>query len=148
MTDCSCGFILATRCNGWLLCHPTNGGPRWDFPKGCADEGEDHLAAAVRELEEETGVHLSPTQLLDVVDLGQHPYRPKKDLHLYFLQVLHLSPKLMECTSMVTNAKGAPFPEMDAFAVFPVEKALERVTPRMKQWISLYLPEEHLAVYD
>ena len=28
----------------------------WDFPKGGADEGETQLAAAIRELEEETGI--------------------------------------------------------------------------------------------
>ena len=28
----------------------------WQFPQGGVDEGEDHLAAALRELEEETGV--------------------------------------------------------------------------------------------
>ena len=31
-------------------------GRHWDFPKGHVHEGEDDLAAAVRELEEETGI--------------------------------------------------------------------------------------------
>ena len=31
----------------------------WVFPKGHLDPGEDHVAAALREVEEETGVHAS-----------------------------------------------------------------------------------------
>jgi predicted NUDIX family NTP pyrophosphohydrolase len=56
-----------------LLVHP--GGPfwrnkdagAWSIPKGEVDEGEDHLAAALREFAEETGVALSG----DFLPLGE-----------------------------------------------------------------------------
>ena len=34
-----------------------------DIPGGWVDEGEDFMAAAIRETEEETGIHLSPSDL-------------------------------------------------------------------------------------
>ena len=40
----------------------------WDLPKGKLDEGETIQTCAVREVEEETGIHAEPLQLLGVVD--------------------------------------------------------------------------------
>ena len=42
----------------WLGRRANTTGPlNWQFPQGGVDDGEDHQAAAVRELHEETGVH-------------------------------------------------------------------------------------------
>jgi predicted NUDIX family NTP pyrophosphohydrolase len=62
----SAGLLLYRRALGRLevfLAHP--GGPfwlkrdagAWTIPKGVAEQGEDILAAACREFEEETGIH-------------------------------------------------------------------------------------------
>ena len=65
-SNVSAGLLLFRRRRGGLevfLAHP--GGPfwsardlgAWTVPKGLVEEGEDPLAAAVREFEEETGIH-------------------------------------------------------------------------------------------
>ncbi len=55
--ETSAGFIIFTKENGiikYLLLHYTSG--HWDFPKGKLEAGETKHEAAVRELEEETGL--------------------------------------------------------------------------------------------
>jgi predicted NUDIX family NTP pyrophosphohydrolase len=147
MKKCSCGFIISTVKNGkvsWLLCHPTNGGNRWDIPKGVAESGEEHLIAARRELYEETGTFLmSPV----IIDLGQHSYDNKKDLHLYYVNIQDLDTKHMECISMVENKKGPNFPEMDAFAIFEIEKVASKVGRGLNAWIQAHVPSEFLVGY-
>ncbi len=48
----------------------------WDLPKGKVDEGEDRVAAAVREVEEETG--LEQIELGQALPITYHTYRTKK----------------------------------------------------------------------
>jgi len=75
----SAGILLYRR-NGALevlLVHP--GGPfwarkdlgAWSIPKGEYEEGDDPLAAALRELEEETGHRLEATDLLELGRIRQ-----------------------------------------------------------------------------
>lgn len=146
---CSCGFIIAKSIDnvvsGWLLCHPTNAGNRWDLPKGAAEPGEDHLKAALRELYEET--EMSLFSLHNVIDLGQHPYQDKKDLHLFYIDVGEIDTKSMRCTSMVQNQKGPDFPEMDAFAVFEMDKISSKIGKRLNDWILTNVPKELLTNY-
>jgi predicted NUDIX family NTP pyrophosphohydrolase len=142
---CSCGFILDNG-SGWLLCHPTNAGNRWDFPKGMADEGESHIHAAIRELEEETGFILFDNPC--IIDLGEHAYADVKNLHMYYIRLESLdsqSTKNMHCRSMVTNTKGPDFPEMDAFAIFEHHKIASKLSPRMLDWIKSHVPS-HLLI--
>src|SRR5687768_17509367 len=65
----ACGLLMCRRQNGilqYFLVHP--GGPFfknkdagvWSIPKGIPDEGEDHLAAAIREFMEETALEPQP----------------------------------------------------------------------------------------
>jgi putative (di)nucleoside polyphosphate hydrolase len=106
------------------MAHPTNGGRRWDVPKGMADPGEDPLDAALRECLEETGFDATPYRG-KIADLGRHQYRKGKDMHMFVLRIPEaLSTKALRCTSMVEPEGRAPFPEIDGFAWMLPEKAI------------------------
>ncbi len=52
----SCGVVLARETDqGWLTLM-LRAYHHWDFPKGIREEGEDSMAAARREVDEETGI--------------------------------------------------------------------------------------------
>ena len=60
---------MVTRGDGMMLLILRNG--RWDLPKGKVEAGETLLEAALREVEEETGmkVHLSPIKTYHIFNL-------------------------------------------------------------------------------
>lgn len=66
----------------------------WMLPGGHIDPGEDPLAAAIREVKEETGIRLSPVNIkLKVVALHQHIDTGKN----YFVFAFHAAiPKQLE----------------------------------------------------
>ena len=74
----SCGVVV-TDGACILLGHATRS-PRWDIPKGLSEPGESLRDAAARELEEETGLIVSPGALSE---LGMHAYLRGKDLALF-----------------------------------------------------------------
>jgi 8-oxo-dGTP pyrophosphatase MutT (NUDIX family) len=88
MTEFAAVILVDRR--GWVLLqerdeHPRIAPEKWSFCGGHLEPGEDPLVGAVRELEEETEVRLSPTdlQLLAVHDV-HHPETGTDDkLHLY-----------------------------------------------------------------
>lgn len=138
MKTSGCGFILEDP-RGILLCHATNCGNRWDIPKGNAEHNEDHFECALRELYEETGLILSKEDLDQVQDLEQHPYQKHRDLHLYYLKFkTNIDVRALKCTSIVTNTKKPPFPEMDAFAVFPLKSVPNKIGKGFLKWIEDY----------
>lgn len=52
----SCGAVVVRRANGDWLTLMLRAYRNWDFPKGIRETGETSIAAAVREIREETGV--------------------------------------------------------------------------------------------
>lgn len=88
MTEFAAVILVDRR--GWVLLQERDERPviapeKWAFSGGHLEPGEDPLAGAVRELEEETEVSLSPAelQLLAVHDV-HHPETGTDDkLHLY-----------------------------------------------------------------
>jgi len=107
-----------------LACHAT--GRRmdtgWDFPKGCVDEGEDDLQAAIRELREETDIHLLDYDRARIKDLGVFPHNREKDIHIFLYQTTWF-PKLEElkCTSYF-ELDGKQIPEVNAFKIISKEE--------------------------
>jgi 8-oxo-dGTP pyrophosphatase MutT (NUDIX family) len=119
----SCG-VLVTDGRRLLLGHATRS-PRWDIPKGLAEPGEAFAAAAVRELEEETGLAVPESELRP---LGVHPYLRDKDLALFAWTPGELpSPAALTCRSTFALPAGAIVPEFDRFGLFPWEEALTKV---------------------
>ena len=103
--------------------------PRWDIPKGLAEEGESWPAAAARELQEETGLVVDPGAL---VDLGVHRYLPGKQLALFAWRPERMpDPSALRCTSTFRARDGRLVPEFARFAVAPWDEALARVGKNM-----------------
>jgi 8-oxo-dGTP pyrophosphatase MutT (NUDIX family) len=114
----SCGIVIGDG-EQMLLGHATRS-PRWDIPKGEAEPGEDFVAAAVRELREETGLVVSPEEL---VALGLHPYRRGKDLFLFAWRRQMPDPKSLVCASHFALPDGTMLPEFDRFGLFTWDEA-------------------------
>jgi 8-oxo-dGTP pyrophosphatase MutT (NUDIX family) len=119
----SCGVIV-TDGRRILLGHATRS-PRWDIPKGIAAPGENFAAAAVRELEEETGLAVPPAALHD---LGVRAYMPGKNLALFAWKPAAMPrAETLICRSTLVLRGGAVVPEFDRFGVFGWDEALGKV---------------------
>ncbi|HTV88164.1 MAG TPA: NUDIX domain-containing protein [Stellaceae bacterium] len=120
--ETSCGTIV-TDGERLLLGHATRS-PRWDIPKGVAEPGESLVAAARRELFEETGLTAPEIELRP---LGVLPYQPGKDLALFAWRVVPLpDPMGLVCASCF-SWNGRMLPEFDRFALFTLPEALGHV---------------------
>jgi ADP-ribose pyrophosphatase YjhB (NUDIX family) len=74
--------------NKILLVHPTNGSWKTGscgIPKGRLEPGEDPIHGALRELREETGIVLAPSQLNPLMESIEFDGNKKKKVLYYFL---------------------------------------------------------------
>jgi len=119
----------------FLLGHP--GGPLWArkdegawmIPKGLIDPGEDPIAAAVREFEEETGLNCPrlTTALAPLVQAGGKTvlcWSAEADLGLSAF-----TPGRFEMEWPPRSGKRASFPELDRIGYFDDAAAMRRVLP-------------------
>lgn len=124
MKKMSCGVIIT---NGTviLMLHVTKKS-HWDIPKGQKEENETNIEAALRELQEESGVILLPEQL---IPLGTISYNKEKDLSL-FLYYTDILPQKdnMECSSYVNIANQISFPEIDGYKYMTWEEAINNTS--------------------
>jgi 8-oxo-dGTP pyrophosphatase MutT (NUDIX family) len=140
----SCGIVLLDPDGRVLLAHATETS-HWDIPKGQGEEGEAPHVAALREMEEETGIVIEPARL---TELGLFAYRRDKDLHLFAVRARadELDLARCVCTSMFPRrSDGTMIPEMDAFrwsAPHEVEQYASRSLTRLFQ-TTLSLVELH-----
>jgi 8-oxo-dGTP pyrophosphatase MutT (NUDIX family) len=131
----TCG-VLVTDGARLLLGHATRS-PRWDIPKGLADPDESPLAAALRELEEETGLVSVPDAL---AELGRHAYLPNKDLALFVWRPTPMpDPAMLRCRSRIPAGQSW-IPEFDRFGLFAWDEALARVGKNMARVLSSVRP--------
>jgi predicted NUDIX family NTP pyrophosphohydrolase len=140
----SAGLLLFRRRSGRLevfLAHP--GGPfwhnrdagAWTIPKGLAEAGEDTLAAACREFEEETGVRpIGP-----FLPLGSIRQKAGKVVHAWAWEG-DADPEQVTSNTMQTEwPRGSgrlfTFPEVDRCAWFDVPTAREKINPAQAELI-------------
>jgi predicted NUDIX family NTP pyrophosphohydrolase len=125
-----------------LLVHP--GGPlfarrdagSWSIPKGEIDEGEDELAAARREFEEEVG---SPPPGGEATDLGEVRLRSGKRVHAYAyegdLDAAAAVSNLFEMEWPPRSGRRQSFPEVDRAQWFGPEEARARLNPAQAAFV-------------
>ena len=133
----SAGLLLFRRTGGAtvevFLAHP--GGPfwkgrdagAWTIPKGVPDDGEDLLAAARREFEEETGI----VPRGPFIELGEVRQRAGKLVHAWAWEG-DADPATTTSNTMRTewprgSGRWLTFPEVDRCAWFDVETARTRI---------------------
>jgi putative (di)nucleoside polyphosphate hydrolase len=132
----SCGVIVTDGLR-ILLGHATRS-PRWDIPKGVAEPGESLVAAAMRELAEETGLVAAES---DLRPLGVHAYMRDKDLALFeWVAPAMPSPDTLVCRSIFALPGGAIVPEFDRFGLFEKDEALGKVGKNMARVLGEVLP--------
>ena len=124
----SCGTVVLLESRELLLCHVTGQG-HWDLPKGGIHAGETPIEAALRETHEETGLRLRAEVLLDI---GQHAYTSKKDLHLFACLSHRIDPRELHCpSSFIDRLSGRSRPEMDGFGWFGFDRIERLCTPKL-----------------
>jgi predicted NUDIX family NTP pyrophosphohydrolase len=125
-----------------LLVHP--GGPfwtkkdlgAWSIPKGEYEDGDDPLAAALREFEEETGTRL---QASDPVELGTVVQRGGKQVTAWALAG-DLDPASVRSNTFTMewpprSGRQAEFPEVDRAEWFGLDEAREKLVPAQAELV-------------
>lgn len=121
-----------------FLVHP--GGPfwskkeigAWSIPKGEIEEGEDHLQAAVREMEEETGIKINiPFEKL--VPLTEAKQKSGKIIYAWAseadFEISDIKSNLFEMEWPPKSGKIQPFPEVDKGGWFTLQEAKIKIVP-------------------
>jgi predicted NUDIX family NTP pyrophosphohydrolase len=116
-----------------LLVHP--GGPYWKnkdqdcwtFPRGELLPGEDHLAAAVREFAEETGIQSAPPYL----GLNSVRLKSGKVVHAWAFagtcEPEHVRSNFFEMEWPPRSGRFQQFPEIDRAEFFLLPDALQKI---------------------
>jgi predicted NUDIX family NTP pyrophosphohydrolase len=138
MPEISAGLLMFRRCAGELqvlLVHP--GGPfwknkdegAWSIPKGRVESGEDPLAAAKREFQEETGFTLSG----ELVELGSIKQKSGKVVHAWAFEgecdPAQIKSNTMKMEYPPRSGRWITVPEVDRAEFFTVEQAKVKINP-------------------
>lgn len=140
----SAGLLLFRRTPAGLevfLAHP--GGPfwrnrdqgAWTIPKGKAEEGEDLLTAARRELEEETGVRV----IEPVLELGAVRQKAGKVVHAWAVE-RDADPRAITSNTATAewprrSGQMIEFPEVDKCAWFDLATARAKINPAQGEFL-------------
>jgi predicted NUDIX family NTP pyrophosphohydrolase len=129
-----------------LLVHP--GGPFfarkdagvWSIPKGEYDDGEDPLACALREFEEETGTALPPGE---PIELGTVTQRSGKVVSAWAaegdLDADAVTSNTFTMEWPPRSGRTAEFPEIDRAGWFGVEAAREKLVAAQAEFVDRLL---------
>jgi len=141
----SAGLLMYTRKNNELkffLVHP--GGPffknkdngYWSIPKGLSEEGEDLLAAAMREFEEETGIKPEGK----FISLGTIKQKSGKTVHAWAFECENDNPIEITCNTFEIewppkSGKIQKFPEADMGEFFSEDEAKKKINSAQIEFI-------------
>ena len=122
----------------FFLVHP--GGPfwknkdigSWSIPKGEVEENEDYLPAAIREMEEETGITISISKE-KFIPLQKVKQNPGKIIFAWAAEAdfepSKIKSNLFEMEWPPKSGKKQSFPEVDKAGWFSFEEARKRILP-------------------
>ncbi len=138
MPKLSAGILLYRKTNGRLevfLVHP--GGPfwknkdigAWSIPKGEYEIGEDPLAAAKREFEEETGHPLPKGELLPLSELKQPSGKIVTAWAVEGICPLEIRSNMFSLEWPPKSGKIEQFPEVDKAGWFSLADARAKLLP-------------------
>jgi predicted NUDIX family NTP pyrophosphohydrolase len=129
-----------------LLVHP--GGPFWarrdagvwSVPKGEYEDGDDPLASALREFEEETGTALENGELLELGDVKQ---KSGKVVRAWAAEG-NLDPDAVHSNTFTMewpprSGRTAEFPEIDRAGWFGIDEAREKLNPAQAEFLDRLL---------
>jgi len=143
-SNVSAGLLLFRRPRGELevfLAHP--GGPFWEgrdlgawtVSKGLVERGEDPLATAVREFEEETGIRPEGP----FVPLGSVRQKAGKLVHAWAWEgeadARRVRSNMMRVEVPCGSGRWLTFPEVDRCEWFDAERAREKINPAQAELI-------------
>lgn len=122
----TCGIIIYIRSeNKFLLGHST-GNKHFDIPKGLPEQGESELQAAIRETEEEFGLHFKES---DLNKIGKFKLNSGKDIFLFYTTLDSVDIKILQCKSLVYGFLDRdPFPEFDSYGIFTANEVYEKTS--------------------
>jgi ADP-ribose pyrophosphatase YjhB (NUDIX family) len=105
-------LLLAQRAKG-----PSTAVGRWGFPGGMHEVGETILAAAARELQEETGIEAEPKRVIDAFDVIGKDADGRYRVHF-----------VLVCVVLDWKAgEGAPIEDASAVGWYTAEEALQKL---------------------
>jgi ADP-ribose pyrophosphatase YjhB (NUDIX family) len=105
-------LLLAQRAKG-----PSTAVGRWGFPGGMHEVGETILAAAARELKEETGIEAEPKRVIDAFDVIGEDADDRIRAHF-----------VLVCVVLDWKAgEGAPIEDASAVGWYTPEEALQKL---------------------
>ena len=112
----------------------------WSIPKGEYEEGEDPLAVARREFEEELG---SPAPARDAIELGELTQPSRKLVTAYAIEgdfdVTTFKSNLFEMEWPPKSGRLRSFPEVDRAQWFTLDEAGEKILPGQRPFIDRLL---------
>lgn len=160
----SAGLVLYRLRDGQLevfLAHP--GGPffaardegHWTIPKGEVEPGEDLLATAIREVQEETGLAIDKSR--EFIELGSIRQKGGKIVHAWGAE--HPCTDPVTCQSNVFRMEWPPgsggwqsFPEVDRAEFFSLETAKLKVkatqVPLLERLATVIFSGTKMAPHD
>ena len=133
-----------------FVAHP--GGPffagkddgHWTIPKGEVERGEDLLAAAIREVREETGIVVDPGSKF--IALGSIRQKGGKVVHAWAVENDWDDAQPIQSNSLTMewppdSGRMLEFPEVDRAQFFPVAEAKRKLKPAQVELVDRMVEE-------